>query len=133
MFAGSIPGGDISRRSAAERTGRTGRTGTHWHALARTLDALRPTFCSQSTPSFTFSSARTANFELAILVIDGSARANTDLPETQKKRHNQMLDGNRENVAKAVMKHLNIPSTLWGDAVEPRPLHTSTAYPSRGR
>ena len=34
-----------------------------------------------------------------------------------------MLDGNRENVAKAVMKHLDIPSTFWDDAVEPRPLH----------
>jgi hypothetical protein len=77
--------------------------------------------------SFSFATPKIANLEIAIVQVDGSTRASEVSDNTLKKRYKQMMDGNRECIAKAVLQHLQIPSEVWSDSVEPRPLHIADA------
>ena len=77
--------------------------------------------------SFSFATPKIANLEIAIIQVDGSTRASEVSDNTLKKRYKQMMDGNRECVAKAVLQNLKIPSEVWADSVEPRPLHIAGA------
>ena len=67
-----------------------------------------------------FGETRSALHEIAIIGIQGGTQVS--LEEGAQKRYQEIMAANRENLALAVFKELNIPLEMQGQAVEPRAL-----------